>query len=113
MKMENDAGQTPRSVDELAERIRPVFQQRPVRKVILFGSWARGTQNHKSDLDLIVIEHTDKRFFQRYDDFNEIYEKIPDIEIDMLIYTPEEFDSIADRAFIRNAIDNGKLIYEC
>ncbi len=101
------------SLERMVKLIRPVFQKRPVRKVILFGSWARGFQDKRSDLDLIVVEDTEKRFFRRYDDFDEIFDLLPDMEIDMLIYTPEEFDSMSDRAFVRDAVNNGKLIYEC
>lgn len=101
-----------KSWKEIADCIRPIFHNKPVKQVIIFGSWARGTQDKRSDLDLIIIEDTEKRFFQRYDDFNELFERLGSLEIDMLIYTPKEFESMLDRSFIREAVDNGKLIYE-
>jgi hypothetical protein len=42
-----------RLVDEIVERIRP-------RRVVLFGSHARGTADAGSDIDLLVVLDTDQ-----------------------------------------------------
>lgn len=39
------------------------------------------------DSDIIIITKTDKRFFDRYDDFNAIY-NIINYQCDVLMYTP-------------------------
>jgi predicted nucleotidyltransferase len=83
-----------------------------VLKAVVFGSFARKTQSRRSDLDLMIIVQTQKRFFERYEAFNEIFELIPDPAIDMLIYTPEEFNNISHRAFIQKIVKEGSTIYE-
>ncbi|MCL2056033.1 MAG: nucleotidyltransferase domain-containing protein [Oscillospiraceae bacterium] len=42
------------SIEEIKSHIAPVVEKYPVDKVILFGSYARGTASEKSDVDLIV-----------------------------------------------------------
>ena len=41
-----------------------------------------------------------------------IFELIKDRAIDILIYTPEELESISHRSFIKMIINEGKPIYE-
>ncbi len=42
------------SVEYIRDRLAPVFSRYPIRRAVLFGSWAKGTQNAKSDVDLLV-----------------------------------------------------------
>ncbi|BAM02081.1 MULTISPECIES: nucleotidyltransferase domain-containing protein [Caldilinea] len=100
-------------LDEIAERLRPIFEQRRVQRAIVFGSLARGEASRRSDLDLIVVIDTDKRFLERYDDLLlPITRAIPERAVDLLIYTPEELKRIAHRALIATALHEGKIIYE-
>ena len=99
-------------IKEMADLLSGIFSEKKVKKAILFGSMARGTESKKSDLDLLIVVDTDKRFFDRYDDFIDIYDKLPGFSVDMLIYTPEEFKAISHRKFIQTIIKEGKTIYE-
>ena len=60
------------NIEEISRRLKPLFKRNNVKKAIVFGSSARGTQTRKSDLDLLIVLATDKRFFDRYEDFEEI-----------------------------------------
>jgi len=82
-----------------------------IRKAILFGSRANGKAHSKSDYDLIIIYETDKSFFQRYDDFEELY-PIFENYLDLLPYTPKEWEKIKHRKFISRIIAEGKILYE-
>ncbi|MCL2106130.1 MAG: nucleotidyltransferase domain-containing protein [Oscillospiraceae bacterium] len=42
------------SVDEIKDRLTPVFRQYGVRRAVLFGSYARGEARPVSDVDLLV-----------------------------------------------------------
>lgn len=42
------------TISELKDRLTPIFEKHGVRKAILFGSYAKGTANAKSDVDLLV-----------------------------------------------------------
>jgi len=54
MTIEGDAMDTVYSVSELKKTLRPVFEQYGVRSAILFGSYAKGRANPRSDVDLLV-----------------------------------------------------------
>ena len=92
--------------------LHPVFKRNKVIKALLFGSLARGTGTKRSDFDLLILMETDKRFFSRYDDFNDVYDLLKGNAVDMLIYTPEELDKISGRNFIKKILLEGKIIYE-
>ncbi len=81
-------------------------------KIILFGSTARGDTDAYSDIDLIVIKGTDKRFVQRLVEAGS-YLSLP-ARVDIFVYTPEEFESMIEEEnpFIQGALKDGKTIYE-
>jgi len=98
---------------DLASRLRPIFVKHRVLRAVVFGSLARGEASRRSDLDLIVVQDTQKRFLERYDDLlREITQAVPGRDVDLLIYTPEELAAIAERHFIAAALREGKVIYE-
>ena len=99
-------------LNKLKEMLSPVFKDNRVKKVVLFGSFSRNSQTRKSDLDLMIITETDKRFFERYEQFDKIHEIINDRAVDMLIYTSGELHSISHRPFIKRIISEGETIYE-
>lgn len=98
---------------QIAERLRPIFDQYHVLRAIVFGSLARGESSRHSDLDLIVVMDTDSRFLDRYDLLlAPLACALPERAVDLLIYTPEELGRIAQRRFIAAALREGKIIYE-
>ncbi|MBW1717853.1 MAG: nucleotidyltransferase domain-containing protein [Deltaproteobacteria bacterium] len=99
-------------LEELKNRFSEVFRRNRVKKAVLFGSAARGTESKKSDLDIMIVVETDKRFFDRYDDFLDLYQMGGPRGLDLLIYTPEELESISHRRFIRGILTEGKTLYE-
>ncbi len=96
---------------EIIKFLRDYFSKKGVKKVILFGSLARGDHSKKSDIDLIVVYNTDRKFFYRYKDFWDLYQKIP-YQIDLLTYTPDEWLKIKNRPFFKEILKEGKVIYE-
>ena len=41
------------------------------------------------------------------------YERIePRVGLDLLAYTPQEFDAIRERPFMRQALQEGRVLYE-
>lgn len=100
------------SIAELRRVLGPLFKKHNVIKAVVFGSYARSTEDRRSDLDLILIQNSDKRFFDRYDEFLDIHEHLRGLQVDLLIYTPEELERISSRPFIRSALGEGTTIYE-
>ncbi len=100
------------SLENIKDTLRPFFSKHNIEKAVVFGSYARNTQNRKSDLDLLLVVDTDKRFFDRYDDIEDICEYLPGVETDILIYTPGELERNRTRPFIRSVLSEGITIYE-
>ena len=98
--------------EELEQVVRKIVKKlkkdRSVRLILLFGSMARGDIRSGSDVDLIVVKETDKKFLDRLDEF---YEDA-DVAMDVLVYTPEEFERMKGKSFIKKAIEEGKILYE-
>jgi predicted nucleotidyltransferase len=100
-------------IDVLKEKLQPLFKEHKIVKAILFGSLARGEMSRRSDVDLILIQETQKRFLDRYDDLLlELGQVVKDRAVDILIYTPQELEQIKDRPFIRQALKEGITLYE-
>jgi len=82
-------------------------------KIILFGSYARGEVDEQSDLDLVVIKRTDKRFLERLIEVARIVG--PDFgKVDIFVYTPDEFRFMQESGnpFIHSISIEGKVLYE-
>ncbi len=80
----------------------------PVRRLILFGSRARGNARRFSDVDLIVVSprfrklNSIERGARMYDYWD------MDYPVDFLCYTPEEFRRMKDRpTLVREAVEHG------
>ncbi|MGD9194331.1 MAG: nucleotidyltransferase domain-containing protein [Desulfobacterales bacterium] len=80
-------------------------------KIILFGSYARGDYDEESDIDIIVVYQTEKRFLDRLE---ELYMKWNlSNAVDILAYTPDEFTNMMkDNYFLKQAVEEGVIIYE-
>jgi len=103
----------PLSPDLIAERTNSIFEKYGILKAILFGSFATGRQSRRSDVDLILIQETDKQYFDRFEGIlSDLYQAIQGRDIEVFIYTPDELDRITHRKFIRRALEEGKVIYE-
>ena len=95
-------GELARAVDELkrmgAERIVPI------------GSMAEGDIGPCSDIDLVVVMQTDKRFLDR---LKEAYGRIrPSVAMDILVYSPQEMDELREtNAFVMHALEKGRVLY--
>jgi predicted nucleotidyltransferase len=81
-------------------------------KVILFGSFVNGKVRRWSDIDLVIIKETKKSFLDRIKEV--ILLLRPKVGMDVLVYTPKEFESLCEtRTFFKNEIClKGRLIYE-
>lgn len=81
-------------------------------KVILFGTLANGTINEWTDIDLVVVEKTQLPFFQRIKKIRKLLQ--PKVGMDIMVYTPEEFDLLcSERPFFKEEIiGKGEIVYE-
>ena len=69
-------------VDEIRDRLRPVFASEPVYRAILFGSYARGVANENSDIDIVIDsrgELSGLRFYGVLEGIVEVLDKPVDL----------------------------------
>lgn len=91
-------------------RIVELLKRSGALKVVLFGSYARGRRDALVDLDLIVVQESKLPFAERT---AELYRQVvPKVAVDLLVYTPAEWQEMKDRPFIRHALAEGKVVYE-
>jgi predicted nucleotidyltransferase len=99
---------------DLKKRFMPVFRKYGVRKAILFGSAGRGEMTLHSDIDLILVMDTKKRFLERYEGIlYELNNILKGTYVEPLIYTPQELNAMKKRPFIAQALKEGISLYEC
>jgi len=97
-------------VDGAVKRI--VEQFRPA-KIILFGSYARGSAGPDSDVDLLVVmDVKDSKRRQAVEiDLALSDRRFP---LDLIVVTPEEFEKYRDIAghIVYPAVREGKVLYD-
>jgi len=92
-----------------AERIVRVLVERGATLVVAFGSFARGNVGRASDLDLIAVMESDLPFIKRLE---HLYVELePRVGLDLLVYTPKEFEEMKVRSFVRRALAEGKVLH--
>jgi predicted nucleotidyltransferase len=97
-------------MDLAKEIVRSLAPVAPLR-IILFGSRARDTMDEASDVDLIIVYRTEKRFLDRLAELYALWD-LP-IAVDILAYTPEEFSRLCEEsAFVADAVAHGRVLYE-
>jgi predicted nucleotidyltransferase len=98
-------------MSDLKDKIIETFLPFNPEKIILFGSMARNDHDEVSDIDIIVVYGTDKRFLDRLEELYASW-NIPKA-VDILAYTPTEFEEMAaESAFMQKILSEGRIIYE-
>lgn len=92
-----------------------------VSKVILFGSYAKGTQSDDSDIDLLVVTKDDF-VFESFSQKMEIKLKISGAlnslrkhaDIDLIVHTKPMYDKFIqlNSGFKKEILSSGSVIYE-
>jgi predicted nucleotidyltransferase len=84
-------------------------------KIYLFGSYASESSDEQSDIDLIVIApSTEPPLERRMELRRMLAEYDRRIGLDLLVYTPDEFNILAQEpsSFISSALKQGIKIYD-
>lgn len=100
----------PLGLEGILERI--VHDCSPDR-VLLFGSYAKGTQTSSSDVDLLVICDTGLEFGQRERRLRQLFASSA-LSVDIVMYTPEEIDeALAEQySWLRSVVRCAVVLYE-
>ena len=97
---------------ELARYVQLLREQYAPQRILLFGSLISGEVKEWSDIDLVIIKETERKFLDRTREVLQLLR--PQVGVDILVYTPDEFDQLVQqRAFVRDEIvGKGKVLYE-
>lgn len=92
------------------EKILDQLRNKPeVQLVLLFGSYAPNRKDLFTDLDILIVMRSDLDFIQRT---AQLYRELqPNVDLDLLVYTPEEFEENRDSGIINLALRTGKVLY--
>jgi len=103
-----------RILPKLAPAILGIEKNDEIQKIYLFGSYAYGKPNKKSDLDLCVVLNNDAHKRDYIINISFALEKIGiDHNYDLLIYRNKYFYSSKNPESVENTIINkGVLLYE-
>lgn len=80
-------------------------------RIILFGSWARGTATRRSDIDLFILWDCDMPPLERIGKVLTLLLDAPS-PVEVIVYTPAELVRCAERPFMRQLLVEGKLLYQ-
>jgi len=91
--------------DKIAKEVHP-------EKIILFGSYAKGTQTEDSDIDLVVVWDTDLNSHKRNLFLKRLFPH-RNFSLDIFAFTKSETEQLKDikGTLIYEAFNNGKVIY--
>jgi predicted nucleotidyltransferase len=103
-------------LDELVCRIHPIFGEK-LKKVILFGSYARGDYDAESDVDLMLMLDEEDAALKEH------YKKIVDIIVDLdlkydvvlstILQSEAKFNKFQNAMpFYSNVRNEGVVVYE-
>ena len=107
--------------NEIISLINLSLQHLNVNKVILFGSYAKGTQSEDSDIDLLVVTN-DTFVFDSFAQKMEIKLKVANAlnslrnfaDIDLIVHTKPMYDRFIqlNSGFKKEIVSTGSVIYE-
>ena len=102
------------SQSEVCCRLRRLVGTHGIERIILFGSFARGTQTSESDVDLIVISRSNLRFLDRYAELLPVlHNALRPHAVEPLIYTAAEYETLRSRGagIVHTADAEGVVIH--
>lgn len=101
------AGLLKESVDRVVETLSALDH---VERVSLFGSYARRRVDLFTDLDILVVMKTDQGFVERLSSLYKLL-ALP-VDLDLLCYTPEEFQTLKEGPFLKQILREEVVLYE-
>ena len=102
-----------RKTNKIVKRfVNLIIKKFNIKKIIIFGSFARGDYHKGSDLDLVIVGEFKERFIDRIGKIIELNDS--DLEIEAMVYTEEEFQKMIQerRPFIEQVLEEGIVVYE-
>ncbi len=99
-----DIEQSEKIYEQLRELAGLLKSKHRVKRIYLYGSFARGNFNQGSDIDLIVVGEFEGKMPERI-------RKILDmtsLPVEPLVYTEAEFEEMKDKAFLQEVLPTAR-----
>jgi predicted nucleotidyltransferase len=104
-------------LNELVERL--LASEQPIAKIVLFGSYAKGTATQDSDIDLMVVVDNDvvvSSYNEKMERYLSLRRSMCNIDFakDLVVYSRKELDIVKERGndFVIEIEQTGKILYE-
>jgi uncharacterized protein len=95
------------SLERLIERLSVLPE---VKRISVFGSFARGRRDLFTDLDVLVVIETSDSLPKR---LARLYPLVgADVDLDLLAWTPAEYEEMRERPFGRSIAAEERVLYE-
>ena len=101
--------------DKDLRKIISIIKKISPEKIYLFGSYATDSSDEQSDIDLLIIAPSHDRPLERRLKLRKMLAEYDrKFGLDLLIYTPDEFEMLAKEtsSFVCSAIKQGIKIYD-
>ncbi len=99
----------------ISEIVRKIAASYKPHRIVLFGSYASGSPDDDSDIDLLIIKETDERPIDRRVAVRRIVsDRERRIPLELIVLTQKELEQrirIGDQ-FIDEILTNGEVLYE-
>ena len=95
------------AIKEFVQALKSKYRGR-VRRIILFGSYARGDYTEESDIDILIVGDVD---FDYVIDFCTKLLLKYGVVINAIIESEEQFNKKINWSFHRNVLKEGKVLY--
>lgn len=99
-------------IDAIVKKL--VAEYHRPEKIVLFGSYAHGTPDADSDIDLLIIKDTPQRWLERWTAVRRVLSD-PErtVGINPLVFTPQEIGRrlAGGDPFVTEIFETGKVLY--
>lgn len=97
----------------ISDIVKKIRQDYDPEKIILFGSYAKGTPRYDSDIDLLVVKDSNLRRDERDKEIRKSLKEIK-FPLDIFVYTPQEVAEYSHLkgSFISAIFKEGRVLYE-
>ena len=90
--------------EQLRELARLLKSKNKVKKVYLYGSFARGDFHEGSDIDLIIVGEFEGRMHERIGRILDL----TSLPVEPLVYSEAEFEQMKERPFLKEVLATAK-----
>ncbi len=95
------------AIKEFVDALKSKYKGR-VKKIILFGSYARGDYTEESDIDILIVGEVD--FDYVIDLCTKLLLKYG-VVINAIVESEEQFNKRINWSFHRNVLEEGRVLY--